>query len=238
MTTALSCLCLFLDLLPRLNSVRLLYHVDMSRAHWWTFLVLFQCLDVREEPHTQRGLYTLQDYARQSLKHHAVQCRSILNKNFPWKASFCLRKIISLNVWLKLAAEVNETFIKELLDAGASVETQAKTTDRHSSLRLLVVAAASGNTNGIQLLLAAGANVQSRDSRSWNPLRYAVEGHHPDFVSSLIKFGSDVDEKDESGESALMWLVREDNRHENTLYRDITVTGDSGVFLGDVDVLP
>lgn len=56
----------------------------------------------------------------------------------------------------------------------------------------------------VSLLLAAGADANSRDTQERTPLFYACMNQHPDAVRILVAAGADVNAKDRSGQTVLM----------------------------------
>ena len=69
-------------------------------------------------------------------------------------------------------------------------------------------AAIFGNTENIQALLAAGADVQATvSSGQYAPLTLAVFRNDPRIVRMFLNAGSNVNAKDSSGSSPLMWAA-------------------------------
>ena len=83
----------------------------------------------------------------------------------------------------------------------------------------LHVAAASGKTDCVQTLTAAGARLESRDNQGWTPLMFAAQEGCPEVVDVLISAGADVSAKDSMNRPALAvvdaalhpWRRREDS---------------------------
>ena len=56
----------------------------------------------------------------------------------------------------------------------------------------------------LNLLIAAGADVNSRDSKGRTPIFFACKNHHLDDIRTLIAHGADVNAKDRIGQTVLM----------------------------------
>lgn len=81
-----------------------------------------------------------------------------------------------------------KAIVGELLRCGANVNVP----DTVSGMTPLMVAARSGDTDVIQLLLDAGANVHATDKSGATALSWAVESKRCDAVYQLLEAGSDV----------------------------------------------
>jgi len=57
----------------------------------------------------------------------------------------------------------------------------------------LHLACKKGSLEAIELLLTNGANIESRDHRSWTSLHYAAYNNHPKCINKLLKWEADVD---------------------------------------------
>jgi ankyrin repeat protein len=77
----------------------------------------------------------------------------------------------------------------------------------NSNVTALHNAAAFGPVKSVRYLLAAGANVNARDSRNLVPLSFALAGEYPslEIVRTLIRAGADVNIADSSGDTPLDW---------------------------------
>ena len=100
----------------------------------------------------------------------------------------------------------NAGTLKVLLDGGADLTLT--TSDGHSALG---VASRYGFLDGVKLLLAAGANVNSAGPRKWTPLMEAVinerEGRVP-ILRALLDGGADLAPLNDDGQSALAVAAR------------------------------
>jgi len=104
-----------------------------------------------------------------------------------------------------VAAENNIFAAKELLKRGVPVDVR---TADGSSGTALMIAAASGYTDFMKLLLDRGANVKLQDKHKDNALMAAVRIGSVDAVRLLISHGADPNQRDEAGRTALIWAAR------------------------------
>lgn len=118
---------------------------------------------------------------------------------------------------LHTAAGLGHTLIAEYL----LQEHHATLTDRTSAgLTALHVAATTGQTSTIKLLLAYGASVNERVDRSseddlvgMTPLHFAALFGHLDVLQVLIRHGADIDAQTEQGAGVLECAKEGDNAH-------------------------
>jgi ankyrin repeat protein len=80
----------------------------------------------------------------------------------------------------------------------------------NSRVTALHNAAAYGPVESVRYLLAAGANVNARDSRNLSPLFFALATEYPskEIVGTLIRAGADVNVPDSNGDTALDWAEK------------------------------
>jgi ankyrin repeat protein len=78
----------------------------------------------------------------------------------------------------------------------------------------LLVAAQKGNVAGVTAALAAGADINARDSNGWTALQTAAANRDmveftktQDIVKLLIEKGADVNARDKYGGTALIWAT-------------------------------
>src|SRR5262249_3391188 len=71
----------------------------------------------------------------------------------------------------------------------------------------LHVAAESGATEAVRLLLKKGADANARDDNGRTPLLLAAEHHRPEIVRLLIEAGANADAKDDLGSVPLCWAT-------------------------------
>jgi len=66
-------------------------------------------------------------------------------------------------------------------------------------------AARDGHSGMVELLLAAGADVNAKSNYGDTALHYAARGGHVDVVELLLEAGADVNAKNKNGRTALFW---------------------------------
>lgn len=92
--------------------------------------------------------------------------------------------------------------VRVLLDANAPTDCRAnikvminKDADVEDTLTPLHLAASKGHTEVVELLLAHGADVNSRTAKLWTALDFAVLNAHPSCAHALLDHGAYVDPK-------------------------------------------
>ncbi len=76
----------------------------------------------------------------------------------------------------------------------------------------LTIAAAKGYAELAAFLVASGARVNARDVYRWTPMMRAVDNEHMEVVRLLVDApGSDLDNQDEGGNTALHYAVATEN---------------------------
>jgi ankyrin repeat protein len=91
-----------------------------------------------------------------------------------------------------------------LLDARANV----KATTRNDAITPLLMASQNGNPRMIELLLQAGAEVNSPAATGITPIMLAVAGSSEDAVRVLVQHGADVNAKEDTyGQTPLMFAA-------------------------------
>jgi ankyrin repeat protein len=71
----------------------------------------------------------------------------------------------------------------------------------------LLTAAESGDLEQVKKALAAGANSSAKDKDGLTPLMKAVIKSHSEIVKLLLEEGSNVDDVDAYGWSAMLWAA-------------------------------
>jgi ankyrin repeat protein len=85
----------------------------------------------------------------------------------------------------------------------------------HNGQHRLHVAAQDSDIAALQLLLAEGENVDSKDDRGWTPLHTAAFGGHTLIVKTLLRHGAAVDAQDHSDRSSL--AIAADEGHNDVV---------------------
>ncbi len=134
----------------------------------------------------------------------------LLNKGADVKAVSALGDSL-----MNAAAMGNTSVVKMLLAKGADVHTvsmpQINVVKNGpialGSFTALLLAAAYGGADSVELLLHAGSNVNAQDVRGMTPLMLAISTDRPDpkVIRLLLDKGADPKIKDKNGESAFDW---------------------------------
>jgi len=103
------------------------------------------------------------------------------------------------------AAMDNILATRELLRRGLPVDTLSPEGSRTTAL---MIAAASGHTEVMTLLLDAGANFRLQDRHGDTALMAAVRIGSLGAVNLLLKRGADPNQRDSMGRTALIWAAR------------------------------
>ena len=83
-------------------------------------------------------------------------------------------------------------------------------------------AARNGRKGKAELLIAAGADVNTKDDwKEYTPLHSAAEGGHKELVELLIAKGADVNAKAEYGETPLDVAIYEDHTETAAFLRKL-----------------
>lgn len=81
-------------------------------------------------------------------------------------------------------------------------------TDRDRLGRTAVhYAAADGDAQGLQVLLAGGADPEAADAAGWTPLHFAAQAQTPSAIEVLLAAGASVDPADGHGNTPLWTAV-------------------------------
>jgi len=122
--------------------------------------------------------------------------------------------------------------VSELLAAGTDPNLPSTGTDEDGGLPLCA-AAATDRTGIAQTLLAAGAEVDGRESGGWTALLWAASNGHADTARVLIEAGADVNAANDDGDTPLTLAAR---RGALGVVRELLAAGaDPATYDGDGD---
>ena len=113
------------------------------------------------------------------------------------------------NTWLHYAmyGDFNKEVLKVIIDYGADVNAKNK-----ENITALMLGSKTGNTDGINVLLQAGANqaIVDDDGNTW--LHYAASGvNSKEALQVIIDHGADVNAKNKQNRTALMLASKKGN---------------------------
>ena len=111
---------------------------------------------------------------------------------------------------LDAAIKDNQDVVAELLKRHG-----ARTAEE---LEAIIDAAKKGDIEAVKQHLAAGTNVNTKDSQGWAPLHLAADRGHKKVIELLIAKGANVNAKDQKGRTALDW-AEEQNKEITYLLR-------------------
>jgi ankyrin repeat protein len=117
------------------------------------------------------------------------------------------------------AAKGNVRFIKALLERKADPNTVSNPESdepvKHGPIAIglitpLMMAAVSGSSEAVEILLNAGANVNAQDVRGMTPLMLAIATDHPNetAIRMILAKQPAMDVKSKDGETALDWAAK------------------------------
>ena len=81
--------------------------------------------------------------------------------------------------------------IQTLIDSGANIALRTKEKDNKSDA--LIIASAYGNLNAVKTLIAAGANINTKDKNDWSAMHWASGMGHKEVVDALLAAGAKKD---------------------------------------------
>lgn len=101
-------------------------------------------------------------------------------------------------------AQGHAHFVSLLIELGVDIE------EPHFKMQMtaLNIAAACGKADCVQVLIGAGAKIESRDNQGWTPLMFAAQEGFPEVVDILLAAGARVDATDDMDRSVLMQAAR------------------------------
>ena len=150
--------------------------------------------------------------------------------------------------WQDKTAHILEKYVKagsaaavrELLKAGCNPGTKDK--PRIRPLMLAVKGGSERHNKCVQSLLAAGANVNARESSGKTALHYAIEHEnfrgYTNLIRDLLEAGADPNNKDKSGDFPLLQILYGGYEPLNKHKRDALACLLQPEFATDVNVMP
>lgn len=138
------------------------------------------------------------------------------------------------NAWSRAPVEIYLSFVKLLLDRGASIEKKGN--DRMTPLLHAIWSAERPDKRSarnrkelnlvMKLLIEHGADIEARYIGGQTPLMLAIRwaGEHLTAVRLLLDKGADTETKDENGETSLIHAIRWGRDDETAATRHSSVT--------------
>lgn len=82
----------------------------------------------------------------------------------------------------------DSALIQTLIDGGANIAL--RTNEKNNKLDALIIASAHGNLNAVKTLIAAGANINTKDKNGWSAMYWASGMGHKEVVDALLAAGA------------------------------------------------
>jgi len=133
-----------------------------------------------------------------------------------WKAEYFRYSGVLAPKLINAVKAGNANLVRRLLDLGADPNTASRRFRDHRRTALML-ASLGGHLEIVDLLLAAGANVDDRSANKNTALMFASSRGHLPIVKRLLAAGADVDVVGYAGRTALQYAL--DKR-----YSEITAT--------------
>ncbi len=98
----------------------------------------------------------------------------------------------------------NAELARQSVEAGANPDTPNATGETP-----LILATRIGNSDMVRLLLNLGAQVDCREvqANAWTALHFAADEGHAECAEALLAHGAEVNARDKSGRTPLMWVA-------------------------------